>query len=172
MKEQIDPKDPKPYKCPECGEGFGAPTARGMHRRMRHGVKGSSPAAVNYRAAQAAKEKAAKMMAALPEPVPLAPKKQAPLPPVKKGRPLGSKTSTKRSNALANTTQTNGHQAHLVATNGHHPQGWTGASLPQIAVAVAYGRFTALCDEVAREFNVAPVSFTRELASFISRSHT
>lgn len=46
------PGEEKKYKCDLCTESFKAPTALGMHKRLKHGIAGKSKAAIGYRNAK------------------------------------------------------------------------------------------------------------------------
>ena len=140
--------DTPQFKCPECGLTFTYANTLGYHRKKKHGVAGTSPAAVY--AQKRKREAAAAEAAALQE------------------QPARTKRKyTKRSDTLATLTPSkNGHRAQAEDHNGYS----SGAL--ETAVAVAFGRFTELCKSVASEFDVPPRTFTAQLALFISRAHT
>ena len=147
------------FQCPDCAKVYRSNAGLGGHRRRAHGVIGTSSSAVKVRelnqakaaravAAEARKEKSAPAVARALEP-------QQP--------PRQRRKYTKRSQ-LATLPATE-------STVNHHTQNGHSPSQFETAVAVAYGRFTQLCLEVASQFDVPPASFTRQLASFISRAH-
>lgn len=143
-------------KCPECDRIFNYPQTLGSHRKFSHGIGGTSISVLSQRRKI---ERAKAALAVIADP-----------PAPKLGRPKGSKNNqTQRSTSLAIIAQ---HQTEAQpSSNGHQPQTGAAASLTETAVAVAFGRFQALCDETARQFNVPPTDFTRELARFIHRAH-
>jgi hypothetical protein len=133
---------PQPnLKCPECGLECSRPQTLGAHRKFKHGISGSSPAVVSAKRRREAQ--------------------------AQQETPLPKRNYTKRSQTLATTTS---------SKNGHQPK--TRQAAPEqfapsleTAVAVAFGRFTELCTNVAREFDVPPTTFARQLALFIGRTH-
>jgi hypothetical protein len=79
------------------------------------------------------------------------------------------RTYTKRSQLAPIPATQNGTKALSKAhQNGHHSSSHEAF---ETAVAYAFGRYTELCASIAREFDLPPVSFARQLAVFISKSH-
>ena len=158
----------KKFQCDLCDESFRAPTALGMHKRLKHGILGTSKAALHYHKTMA-KAEAAPAVKTLPEPIPV--KKKMGRPPLDPSERKPRKKYSKRSTQVATIPASqNGHnQPNLPSL----PQ-WGGVAsrhATETAIAVAYGRFTALCGEIAREFDLPPVTFARQFTSFISGTH-
>ena len=129
------------YKCPECSKVYEAPQALGIHRRNAHGIKGTSAAATHYHEVKNGTKQ-----------------------PKKIGRPKG--VTAKRRDELA-TIPTEAKIIHP-ASNGHKASRHPFSPL-ETAVAIAYGRWTELCREVARELELPEKHIARALSEFVQR---
>jgi hypothetical protein len=139
------------YHCPHCPKTFKAKTGLGSHLRT-HGVAGTSPTTVKYREQRDAR--AARSAVAV----------AAAVPPVK---PSHKRKYTKRSTEIANLPQ-----AQDRISRQPHPQDRTASGIPETTLAVAYGRFTELCNSMANEFDLPPRTFAAQLATLIARAHS
>jgi hypothetical protein len=158
----------KPFKCDQCGERYTAAKFLGIHRALKHGIPGSSAAVVSQRKKR---EREAAAAAAAPPPE------------------LQCKDCDFRAKSL------NGLSIHRSAAHGHvgkvkrstlaklpqavpvvdghrheeeaHP---VAARIPEVTLAVAFGRFQELSRSMAVEYDLPPRLFAAQLAALIHRS--
>lgn len=125
------------FKCdqPGCSAEYNDKAHLGIHRRAAHGIAGQSANAIKHRELRHA-AKAAQAAEAKPT----------------------KRKYTKRSNSLATIPQeTNGHVNH---SNGQ-TQALSRRFHAEAALAVAYGRFQALCASVCFEYDFGSAQFCR-----------
>jgi hypothetical protein len=134
---------PEKFKCtqPGCDKEYNDKPHLGIHLRAAHGIAGTSPTAIKGREQRHAAKAAA-------------------------DKPTKRKY-TKRSQLATIPPEVNGHVHH--ASNGQ-AQTFPRRYHAEAALAVAFGRFQALCTSICFEYDLAPRSFTAQLVDLINNS--
>lgn len=138
----------KTYQCELCNHvPFKAPTALGRHKLSAHNIPGQSHAAIAYRKAKAKETHG----------------KQQP-----RTHRASSKAHQEATPALTRTKKT----AIQKVRQNHHQHRFDNGELtiPEGALAVAFGRFQELCRSFAFEYDLPPKLFTSRLTQLISAS--
>lgn len=143
------------FVCPECRDQgvrkeFDDARGLGTHRRIAHGVMGSSTAAVAYRAKKAEAKRLAKRKAAGSSGRPLHPSdmNQSPGTP-RRGRPLGSRNQPTRPGSV---------ELRKAAT----------LPLPATLVGYAMAKMEEAAHRIARDNNLPERDFTRVVAGYLA----
>jgi len=142
---------PQLFTCPECARAgihtvFADARGRGTHRRIKHGVMGTSSAAVAYREKRAQIAKATRRTArpgAKPGARPV-------------GRPRGSVTK--------NPAPGRGHAAGSIVPVA----AGSAAQMSQALLGYAVGRLVGMAERIARENDLPETEFTRRAAALFA----
>jgi hypothetical protein len=158
------------FKCPECGEKFNYAKVLGSHRRLKHGVAGTSHSVLAMR-----KKREAQPPPATP-PMPVLNCPDCDFAAATTGGLLwhrrakhniiaAHRPKNMRRELEPGKTQT----ITIAATHNGHKEDWQGHTdgIPEALIAVTSGRFQELCRSVAYEHDLPPRLFAARVAAFV-----